>query len=155
MENTDLSNIAKALKTFDEVSSLTSGCSMRPMLRQHKDIVTMKAVDRPLKKGDAVVYPSKDGQFVLHRIVKIKNGEYIIRGDNNYFTEYGITDNDIVGMLKCFYRDGKFIDCETDKKYKLYTFYICHSYILRYLWKKIIRPFLGKIKRAIVAVIKG
>ena len=147
MQNTDFESLAHVLKEKGEASSLTRGQSMRPMLREHRDIVVMKLVDRKLKKGDAVVYPSKSGEFVLHRIVAIKKGEYIIRGDNNYFTEYGITDNDIVGMLKCFYRDGKYIDCQTDKKYKLYTFYICNSYRLRYLWKKIVRPFLGKIKR--------
>lgn len=150
MQNTDFENLAEVLKEKGEASSLTSGCSMRPMLRQHKDIVTMKLVDRKLKKGDAVVYPSKSGEYVLHRIVAIKNGEYIIRGDNNYFTEYGITDKDIVGMLKCFYRDGKFIDCEKDTLYKLYSFYISHSYFLRYPWKKFIRPVLGKIKRLIL-----
>lgn len=150
MQNTDFESLAQVLKEKGEASSLTRGQSMRPMLREHRDIVVMKLVDRKLKKGDAVVYPSKSGEFVLHRIVAIKKGEYIIRGDNNYFTEYGITDNDIVGMLKCFYRDGKYIDCQTDKKYKLYTFYICNSYYLRYLWKKVVRPFLGKIKRLLL-----
>ena len=150
MENTNFESLAIVLKEKGEASSLTRGCSMRPMLREHKDVVTMAKISRKLKKGDVVVYPSKNGEFVLHRIVAIKKGEYIIRGDNNYFTEYGIIDNDIVGILKCFYRDGKYVDCETNKKYKLYTFYICHSYFLRYPWKKIVRPLLGKIKRFVL-----
>ena len=147
MQNKDFASLAVALKENGEASSLTRGCSMRPMLREHKDVVTMSQINRKLKKGDVVVYPSKSGEFVLHRIVAIKKGEYIIRGDNNYFTEYGITDKDIVGILKCFFRDGKYIDCETNKKYKWYTFYICNSYFFRYSWKMVIRPFLGKIKR--------
>ena len=146
MQNADFKTIASVLNETGEASSLTRGCSMRPMLREHKDIVTLKCPDRKLKKGDVVAYPSKDSNFTLHRIVAIKKGAYIIRGDNNYFTEYGITDNDIVGILKCFYRDGKYIDCETNKKYKLYSFYICNSYHLRYIWIKAILPILVKIK---------
>ena len=150
MEHTDFDNLIKVLKEQGEASSLTMGYSMNPMLRQHKDIVTMVSVNRKLKKGDVVVYPNSEGRCVLHRIVSIKKGNYIIRGDNNYFTEYGITDDDIFGILKCFYRDGKHIDCETDRKYKLYSFWICHSYFIRYPWKIHIRPFLGKAKRFIL-----
>lgn len=149
-EKFNMSSAGEALKVETEVSMLTEGRSMQPMLRQHKDVVTVKRVDRALRKGDAVLYPGKDGRFILHRIVKIKNGEFIIRGDNNYFTEYGIKKENIVGILKEFYRDGKYINCETDRKYKLYVFYICHSYPMRYLWKKHLRPTLGKIKRFIL-----
>lgn len=149
-ENLNLSNAGDALKVEPEISMLTEGASMRPMLRQHRDVVVVKRVDRELKKGDAVLYPSKDGRFILHRIVRIKNGELIIRGDNNYFTEYGIKKSDIIGILKEFYREGKYINCATDRKYKLYTFYICNTYYLRYFWVKKLRPTLGKVKRFIL-----
>ena len=149
-ENLKLSTASEVLKVEKEVSVLTSGCSMQPMLRQHRDVVTVKRVDRELRKGDAVLYPGKDGRFILHRIVKIKNGEFIIRGDNNYFTEYGIKKENIVGLIKEFYRDGKYINCETDLKYKLYVFYICHSYAMRYFWRNYLRPTLGKVKRFIL-----
>lgn len=146
MQHTDFKDLVEALQENGEACSLTSGRSMRPMLRQHKDIVTVKPVARKLKKGDVVVYPSNDGRSVLHRIVAIKKGNYIIRGDNNYFTEYGITDNDIKGILTCFYRDGKYINCETSHGYKLYSLYICHSYYLRYIFYKLFwRGFLLRV----------
>ena len=150
MCDTNLHSAVEQLKKGIEVNVLTSGVSMRPMLRQHKDIVVIVPVNRKLKKGDVVLYPNRKGDSVLHRIMRFsKDGSYIIRGDNNYFTEYGITDADIVGILKEFYRDGIYVDCATNKKYKLYTFWICHSYYLRYLWKKILCPFLVKIKHAV------
>ncbi len=149
MQNFELKNADEVLKAEGIFNSMTSGASMRPMLREHRDIVTVVKIDRKPKKGDVVLYPGANGKFVLHRIMSVKRDGYIIRGDNNYFTEYGITDNDIIGILKSFYREGKYIDCATDKKYKLYTFYICHSYYLRYLWIKILLPFLAKIKHLI------
>ncbi len=148
MQNNDLQTMGEILQVQSEASSLTQGYSMYPLLRPHKDIVTVKRVDRQLKKGDVVLYPGSDGKFILHRIMRIKPDVFIIRGDNNYFTEI-IKKEKIIGLLKEFYRGGKYINCSDNFKYKLYTFYICHSYWLRYLWKRVIRRTLGKIKRFI------
>lgn len=128
--------------------SLTSGASMRPMLRQHKDVTVVAPVNRPLKKGDVVLYPGNNGSFILHRIMRISGDTLIIRGDNNYFTER-VKRETVIGILKEFYRDGKYINCNDNFKYRMYTFYICHSYCLRYVWKKCIRPPLSKVKNRI------
>ena len=135
----------EALEVCDEISVLTKGYSMYPLFRPHKDVVIVKRVDSKLEKGDVVLYPGKDGEFILHRIMRIKRDYFIIRGDNNYFTEQ-VDKNKIVGILKEFYRDGKYINCSKNFKYKLYTFYICHSYWLRILWKRCCLPFLVKVK---------
>lgn len=139
------------LKIEPEVHVLTSGLSMYPMLYQHRDMVVIRRSSGKHKKGDVVLYPNKKGdQFILHRIVRVRKNDYVLRGDNNYFTEYGITEKDIIGELKEFYRDGKYIDCATNRKYKRYTFYICHSYWWRYAFKIIICPILRKIKHFII-----
>jgi len=146
--NVDLKTAGEALRHEKEVSVLTAGRSMQPLFREHRDIVTVKRVENGLKKGDVVLYPGGDGAFILHRIMRIKADHFVIRGDNNYFTEY-IPKDRVIGVLKDFYRGGKYVDINKSFKYKLYTFYICHSYFLRYPLKRIIRPFLGKIKRKI------
>lgn len=149
MQPVDFKNARNALKESEQIATLTSGCSMRPMLKEHRDIVIIERVKGDLKKGDVVLYPNfKDG-FVLHRIVKIKQNNLVIRGDNNYFTEYDVKKADIIGVLKEFYQAGKHIDCTTNKGYRFYTFYILHSYYLRYVWKKACLPFLVKIKHLI------
>ncbi|MBR7132019.1 MAG: S24/S26 family peptidase [Clostridia bacterium] len=150
MEHRDFKTAGEALEISEEISILTAGCSMQPMLRQHRDLVIVKRIDRALKKGDVVLYPGNDGKFILHRIIAVKNGSYIMRGDNNYFTEHDINPDSIVGILKEFYRDGKYIHCETDKKYQLYTFYILHSYFPRYFWKRLLKPMLSKIKHRVI-----
>lgn len=145
----DLNSVGEVLKINSEVSVLTKGASMRPMLREHRDIVVIERLTDDLKVGDVVAYPGANQTYTLHRIVRIKkNGDLIIRGDNNYFTEFNIKKENIVGILKEFYREGKYINCKTNKGYKLYTKYIILSYPFRFLWHKS-RKLLVKVKRSI------
>lgn len=145
MQYSDLKTAGEMLLQNEEVATLTAGCSMRPMLREHKDIVVIKRLDAPLKKGDVVVYPGNNNQYVLHRILRISGDMLIIRGDNNFFIEK-VPKAQVVGILKEFYRDAKYYNCKKSVSYKVYSWYIRNSYPLRYLWKKIIKPFLAKIK---------
>lgn len=149
MQKNELQSMGEVLKTNEEASSLTQGYSMYPMLRPHKDIVTVSRVNGELKKGDVVLYPGENGKFILHRIMRIKRNDFIIRGDNNFFTEI-VPKEKIIGKLKEFYRGGKRIDCEQNRKYKIYTFYICHSYWLRFLWKRGVIAPLAKLKRILL-----
>ncbi len=144
----DIKYAVEALEEKEQIEVLTAGCSMRPLFREHKDVVVIKRVTRPLKKGDVVLYPTKLGRKnILHRIMRFKGDTVIIRGDNNYKTEY-IPRERIKGILVEFYRNEKHVVCEKSFKYKLYTFYICHSYWLRFPIKKA-HYFLSAIKRKI------
>ena len=152
MQHIGINEIEKALEQNHEVCSLTVGISMRPMLRQHRDIVIIKRIDRKLKKNDVPLYKRHGrDKLALHRILKVTENGYVIRGDNLYTKEYDVKDGDIIGVLKAFYRDGKYYDCEKSRKYKTYVFFMRVSYPLRYIWKFKLRPFLGKIKRFILA----
>ena len=152
MQYLGIDEIEKALEQNQEVCSLTVGISMQPMLRQHRDIVVIKRVDGKLKKNDVPLYKRTGrDKLVLHRILKVTSDGYVIRGDNLYTKEYDVKDGDIIGVLKAFYRDGKYYDCEKSRKYKTYVFFMRVSYPLRYIWKFKLRPFLGKIKRFILA----
>ena len=146
MSETEFKNAEELLKTQDEVLTRTKGTSMRPLLRQGRDIVVIKRPRFPLKAGDAPLYRVKGKkELVLHRILKVgKDGTYIIRGDNLFVKEY-ITESQIVGVMKAFFRDGKYCDCETSRKYKLYIILNRASYPLRYLWKCAVRPMLVKV----------
>lgn len=131
-----------------ETQVLTDGISMYPLFRKNKDIAVIKNVTESLKVNDVPLYSRNNmDKLVLHRIVNIKNGNYIIRGDNLYINETDVTDKDIVGVLKGFYRDGKYYDCKKSRKYKLYVFYIRISYPIRYCLIKI-RRILSRIKKA-------
>lgn len=118
------------------------GISMMPLIRQGQDKVVLVKADS-VKKGDAVFYQRDNGQFVLHRIVKVKKNGYVMCGDNQYELEYGITDKHILAKMKAVVRDGVVID-ENDKKYKKYVKRLPFR-----RFKKKIRIFLGKTKARI------
>ena len=151
MAEADLKSVEELLKNQDEVMTRTRGISMRPLLRQGRDIVVIKKPVFPLKVGDAPLYKVKSKkELVLHRILKVNgDGSYIIRGDNLFFKEH-VLEEQIVGVMKAFYREGKYCDCEKSRKYKIYIFLNRISFPLRYFWKLRLRPLLGRIKRAIL-----
>ena len=84
------------------------GDSMYPLI-QPRDLLVIKAVTKPLAKYDVPLYKRDNGKYVLHRIVKVKDGEYGMCGDNRISVEYGITDRHIIGVLTDIIRDGKTI----------------------------------------------
>ena len=151
MGETELKNAEELLKTQDEVMTRTKGISMRPLLRQGRDIVVIKRPKFPLKAGDVPLYRVKGKEeLVLHRILRVKkDGTYIIRGDNLFRKEY-VKESQIVGVMKAFYREGRYCDCEKSRKYKLYIILNRVSYPLRYLWKCILRPMLAKVYKKIL-----
>jgi len=147
LENTEL--VLNALETKGEFNSFTKGPSMRPMLRQGKDIVVITKPSGELKKGDVPLYKRRNYDFlVLHRILKVRDNDYIIRGDNTYSLEH-VPKDYVVGVLKGFYRNGKYYDCNKSRSYKAYVVYNRITYFPRKLWVKKLRPILAKIKHFI------
>lgn len=147
LENTEL--VLNTLETKGEFLSLTKGISMRPLFREGKDIVVIVKPTGELKKGDVPLYKRRNYDFlVLHRILEVRDNDYVIRGDNTYSLEY-VPKDYVVGVLKEFYRGGRYVNCETSKGYKLYIKFINLTYPFRFLWKRRIRPILSQIKHSI------
>lgn len=111
------------------------GVSMYPMLRNRRDTVVIKPYTGRLKRFDVPLYKVGD-KYILHRIIKVLPDSYVIRGDNLQQKEYGITDEDILGVLTNFYRDEKEIDIK-GWAYKTYV----------YIWHYIFYPrtFIKKV----------
>lgn len=101
--------ILTQLEDGGTVSFKPKGTSMLPTIRQNIDEVTIsKLVTKP-KKLDILFYRRENGQFVLHRLKKIKKGSYVIRGDHQFEYEYGITDKNIIGVVTEIHRGDKVI----------------------------------------------
>ena len=146
MKTCDINLVEEQLKTQENAAFLTSGASMRPLLRTHKDIVVISRAEHPLQIGEVPLY-KKQGveKLILHRIIGVApDGTYITRGDNTYHKEY-IPPCDVVGVMTAIYRGGKYIDCATSKRYKLYVKTNRLFYPVRWLWKTKIRTFLSRI----------
>lgn len=115
------------------------GTSMRPLIRQGKDVMIIKRFDNccKLKKMDVPLYKRENGQYVLHRIIKVTKDGYVIRGDNTYSNEYGVTDSQILGVLTGVIRNGKEISVNSFG-YKVYSYFWLYTYYIRkvVVWMK-------------------
>ena len=95
------------------------GTSMMPLLRQEIDSVVLVSPD-DIKKNDILLYKRSNGQFVMHRAIKIKNDEYIMCGDNQYEHEHGIKKENILAKVKGFYRGEDYYETD-NKEYQKYV----------------------------------
>ena len=96
------------------------GVSMLPLLRQGRDlfILEKKGPER-CRVGDVVLY-RRGEKYVLHRVVEVREKDYVILGDNCVAREYGITDDDVIAVMTGFVRSGK-EHSVTDFGYRLYS----------------------------------
>ena len=106
------------------------GDSMMPLIKQDRDLLIIEPANGRLKKYDVPLYKRDSGQYVLHRILKVREDDYVICGDNRWTKEYGITDRHIIGVLTAVVRNGKEISVN-DWKYKLYVHLWCDLFPIR------------------------
>ncbi|MCD7839365.1 MAG: S24/S26 family peptidase [Erysipelotrichaceae bacterium] len=92
-----------------EVCMVISGNSMSPFIVHHRDSICFKKPDRVLKKGDIVFYQRDNGQYVCHRIYKVKKDGYYIVGDNQSIIEGPIRRSQIFALITKVNRKGKWI----------------------------------------------
>ena len=90
-----------------EVSLLISGSSMAPFLINARDYVYFRKPDRELKKGDIVFFQRDSGQYVMHRICRVKEDGYYLVGDGQTQVEGPIRRDQIFGLIYCVRRKGR------------------------------------------------
>ncbi|MBQ7344980.1 MAG: S24/S26 family peptidase [Oscillospiraceae bacterium] len=126
------------------------GDSMMPLLRQGRDLMVIE--QRPqgrCKRLDAVLYKRPNGKYVMHRILKVREHDYVICGDNRYTREFGVPDEWIIGVLTGVIRDGKKQISTRHWNYRLYVHLWCDFFWVRAFLIRVGRT-LAKIKRKIV-----
>lgn len=97
--------IRERLEAGQTVRFMPKGISMRPMLREARDTVTIAPINRPLKKYDITLFVRDDGSYVLHRIVG--TGEtYTCIGDNQFVSER-VKPQQMIAVVCAFSRDDK------------------------------------------------
>ena len=132
----DLISFEEYLEKHGSLTYANVGVSMLPLLRQGKDLFTVrkKGAER-CKVGDVVLYRRPPDQYVLHRIVEVRPEDYVILGDNCIAKETGILDEDILGVLTSFSRGGKKHSVE-EARYRAYTTIILRTIPLRVFLNK-------------------
>lgn len=123
------------------------GDSMLPFIRQNRDLLIIKKHQGRLKKYDVPLYKRDSGQYVLHRVLKVRQNDYVLCGDNRCNKEYGISDKHIIGVLTAVKRNGRTISV-TDIKYRLYVHLWCDFFPIRAAIIRL-RTLIKKIKKRI------
>ena len=123
------------LQTHETLTYANVGVSMLPLLRQGKDLFTVrrKGPER-CRAGDVVLYKRGDA-YVLHRVIDARPDDYVILGDNCAAKEYGIRDEDILGVMTGFVRNGK-EHSVSEWRYRLYSGVILHTVTPRIFLKR-------------------
>ncbi len=146
--NIPAGSIEAELSVHGTYATNTQGKSMEPLFRTHRDVVMLKRPEGELKKYDIVLYRGvgREHIFVLHRIVKVRENDYVIRGDNTFYLEY-VPKDKILGVVVSFNRKGKHHTVD-DMSFRLYSRFWNFIYPLRSLKRKL-RSALGSIYRKI------
>ncbi len=140
------SSMEEILKRDGVLVYKTRGVSMRPLFKENRDLVIVRTFEGRLNKYDVPLYRRKGKGFVLHRIIEVRDHDYVIRGDNTFAKEY-IPDSQIIGVLSGFKRKGR--DCTTDSRgYRFYARFWNFIYPIRFVLHKL-RRMGGKVKRKI------
>ena len=113
--------LAEAIEVIEEVLAsggefrmYPKGTSMLPLMVQSRDSVVIKRnFNDGAKKHDIAFYRRKNGQFVLHRVMRIcKDGTFVMCGDNQTVLEKGIEKEQIIAYVSDIYRKEKHIECD-------------------------------------------
>lgn len=112
--------LSESIARGSDVSITVTGTSMLPLLHNETDTALLTGVKGRLNKYDLAFYRRGDGSFVLHRVVKVTPKGYIMLGDNQVVTEHGITEKNIIAVVKGFTRGGKKYSV-SNRMYMLYS----------------------------------
>ncbi len=119
-----MNDYSKELSEKGVIAFVAHGNSMWPTIKNAKSsTIIIKKTER-LKKYDVGFFIRPTGNYVLHRVIQVLDDGYLFSGDSQYVTEF-IKEDNVLGILKGFYRGKKYIDCnskeyinEVNKYYK-------------------------------------
>ena len=105
--------IEKVLEEYGSGLFQTVGDSMEPLLHNRKSSVMIEKINGPLKKNDVVLYRRPSKKYVLHRVIKVLDGAYLIRGDNRIWKER-VPQEWVIGVMTGYYADERniYISCK-------------------------------------------
>ena len=109
-----VSALRELTEAGQEVSMIISGSSMAPFLCHQRDSIAFRKPDPqvPLKRGDMVFYQRESGQFVMHRIYRVRPEGLCIVGDGQTEIEGPVSPERVFAIVTRVCRKGRWIGPE-------------------------------------------
>lgn len=104
--------IPELLAVLDQAESVplaVTGGSMTPFLAPGRDQVFLSKISRPLKRGDVILYRRDSGQYVLHRICRVRGEALSLVGDAQTIIEEGVRREQALALVTAVQRKGKLL----------------------------------------------
>ena len=125
-----MNDYEKQLAQSPIIAFVPGGDSMWPTLKHAgQSVFVERKKEGRLNLYDVPFYKRANGQYVLHRIVEVRENDYVLCGDSQFTLEYGFTDDMIIGVLKGYYKGKKYIDANSKKSRRLALFLRKHTLI--------------------------
>lgn len=105
--------VRSLLEEGREVPLVVAGNSMIPFLADQRDKILIERVDRPLKRGDIAFFQRRNGQYIMHRICRVRRDkdtgrwQYWFVGDAQTIVEGPIEREQIFGLITEVERKGR------------------------------------------------
>lgn len=129
--------VVALLEKGQRVTIPVKGVSMLPFIRGERDLVELTAPDRDRLQRDDIVLFRTHGRWIMHRILRVKDGVVTIQGDGVWRGKEVVSVNQIHGKAVSILRKGELPrDPYTKRELRL-----VHA------WQK-----LGGLRRYILAV---
>ena len=131
--------LPQLLQQAQAVPLIISGNSMAPFLAHGRDTVYLSKLTGPLKRGDIILYRRKTGQYILHRIYRVREEKYDLIGDGQLVIELGIGQEQILATVCAVRRKGKLL-----RKGNLCWEFYEHIWLALVPWRgRILRIYAG------------
>lgn len=128
------------MDTGKAVNLTIAGWSMSPLLFPGRDSFILARTKKKLKRGDIVLYRRDSGKYIVHRIYKIKQGNFFMIGDGETKVEGPLRRDQILALAIGVYRKGRYLGFNTIR-WKAFS----------QIWL-LVRPFRPFIRRCVTWV---
>ena len=126
MEKTGKNRVKDILEKQKSVAFSPNGVSMWPFIKNHKNTVVIKKVEREIEIYDVIFYELENGREVLHRVIGKQGEDFIVCGDGLFNTEL-VKKDSVFGIMDCYYKRKKFIGARNPKYLKRVSKYYANA----------------------------
>ena len=153
LNTTEMTTQAEELRAGRTILINTVGTSMQPLLYENDTQVVVVPLQRPLKKGDMVLYESSRGYPIIHRVTAVTEHSLTLRGDHVLSFET-IPYEQAAGLVTEVFRHGRHY--LTDGwQMRLYAKFVAGVFPLKKAYRALRHKLAETLPRPLVRAIRA